>query len=105
MDKKYFQYGNAKQEVTVFRRGLSKGKYVFVVHGLTESQDGEELQHPSFDDFWNTFILSNSQWHQYHFTYVNNELKPFIISELNKELQGRPGDNIIVKNIAVIRGR
>jgi hypothetical protein len=73
--------------------------------GLTESQDGEELQHPSFDDFWNTFILSNSQWHQYHFTYVHNELKPFIISELNKELQGRPGDNIIVKNIAVIRGR
>ncbi len=105
MEKKYFQYSSATQSVVVFRRSLAKGKYEFVVHGMVESADGEEQLHPSFDDFWNTFILSNGQWHQYHFTYVHNELKPFIINELKKELQGRPGDNIIVKNIAIIRGR
>lgn len=102
MDKIYFQYSSEENEEAVYRRALAGGKYVFLV---ASSDLTVKRKHDSFHDYWNTFVLNNSNWHQFYFNYVHAELKPFIVSELQKELQSHPGNNVIKKSIQKIRGR
>lgn len=102
MDKIYFQYSTDTSNEAVYRRALPGGKYQFLV---ANSELIIQRKHESFNDYWNTFVLNNSNWHQFYFNYVHAELKPFIVSELQKELQSHPGNNVIKKSIQKIRGR
>ncbi|UPT66878.1 MAG: hypothetical protein M0D57_21025 [Sphingobacteriales bacterium JAD_PAG50586_3] len=102
MDKIYFEYSTDANHEAVYRRALPGGKYTFLV---ANAELIVQRKHDSFNDYWNSLVISNRNWHQFYFNYIHSELKPFIISELQKELQSHPGDNVIKKSIQRIKGR